>query len=263
MPTAYLLVSHGSRDPRPEIAMQQLAEMVWKKIPKNLTHKNHQQAITNVGVASPPFHDTLLGTAYLELNPQPLHAQISQFAQLTSQRWCYNAKNYLHLKILPLFLLPGVHVMEDIPAEVAQAQQNLGKDIILELQPYIGSHPGLQRLLKQQFTTPNTARIILAHGSRRPHANTQIEALATSLNAVTAYWSLQPSLETRVQELVTAGYREITIAPYFLFPGGITDAIANSTEALKLRFPGVSFHLAAPLGTNVELADLIWDLTQI
>ncbi len=231
MPTAYLLVSHGSRDPRPEIAMQQLAEMVGQKVRNHLITQSYNQSNSSVSVI--PLPDILLGTAYLELNPQPLHAQIRKFAELTSQRWCCDGKDYLHLKILPLFLLPGVHVVEDIPAEVAQAQQNLGKNIILELKPYIGSHRYLQRLLQQQFTTTNAARIIVAHGSRRPDANAQVEALGKNLNALVAYWSGEPDLETRVQELVTAGYREIAIAPYFLFPGGITDAIADSTEALK------------------------------
>jgi len=56
------------------------------------------------------------------------------------------------------------------------------------------------------------------------------------------------------------GYREIAILPYFLFSGGITDAIAQAVEALKLQFPGVSLYLAEPLGVSGELADLIGDL---
>ena len=57
-----------------------------------------------------------------------------------------------------------------------------------------------------------------------------------------------------------AGYQNIAILPYFLFPGGITDAIANHLVQLQLKFPGVTLQLAAPLGVNMELADIIWDL---
>jgi len=256
MVSAYLLVSHGSRDPRPAIAMEQLAELVCKKVQSNLVEGNYQENIVTRGVASPRC-ETLVGTAYLELNPEPLHEQMRKFALLTI------AQGYDRLKILPLFLLPGVHVMEDIPAQVVQAGQALGQDIIIDLQPYLGSHPGLGRLLwKQLATTKATARILLAHGSRRPESRSSVEALAATLGAVAAYWAVPPSLESQVRSLVNAGYGKIAIVPYFLFAGGITDAIALKQEELKLQFPEVSFQLADPLGASAELADLIWDLIE-
>jgi len=251
MPYAYLLVSHGSRDPRQEIAMQQLANLVNNKLESNL-----QRSIIG-GVVSPP-RCKLVGTAYLELKPEPLHEQIKRFAESAL------ASGYNRLKILPLFLLPGVHVMEDIPGEVALAQQALGEDIII-LQPYLGSHAGVQQLLAKQIAQSsenchNQAWILLTHGSRRPGSKKQVEAMAANLGVVVAYWSVAPSLESRVKELVSAGYEKINILPYFLFAGGITDAIARSSQELKLQFPAVRFQLAEPLGASAELADLIWDL---
>ncbi|MEH1820810.1 MAG: sirohydrochlorin chelatase [Nostoc sp.] len=241
MSSAYLLLSHGSRDRRPEIAMQQLARLVCHKLPKNSEH--------------------LVGIAALEMSSQPLHEQIQQFAKSAfGDR--NRSQNVNHLKIVPLFLLPGVHVMTDIPAEVALAQQATGEDIIIELQPYLGSHPNLDKLLAKQIATIKAeAWILLAHGSRRPGSQETVEAIAARLGAVTAYWAGPPSLESRVKELVTAGYPEIAILPYFLFAGGITDAIATSIEALKLQFSAVNFQLAQPLGASAELAELIWDLT--
>ena len=129
MPFAYLLVSHGSRDPRPVIAMQQLAELLYDKLQSNLTVCD--------GVASPLGCETLVGTAYLELSPEPLHEQIVKFGRNAANFGCNG------LKILPLFLLPGVHVMQDIPSEVALAQQVLSQDMMINLQPYLGSHPKL------------------------------------------------------------------------------------------------------------------------
>jgi len=35
-----------------------------------------------------------------------------------------------------------------------------------------------------------------------------------------------------------------------LFPGGITDAIAQSVEELKFQFPDAVLHLAEPLGAS-------------
>ncbi|MEH2441666.1 sirohydrochlorin chelatase [Nostoc sp.] len=246
MSFAYLLVSHGSRDPRPEVAMQQLARLVCDKLPKNYNALNSEH---------------LVGIAALEMSPQPLHEQIQQFAKgaFGNRK---PSQNQNRLKIVPLFLLPGVHVMTDIPAEVALAQQAIGEDIMIELQPYLGSHPNLEKLLVEQIATIKAeAWIFLAHGSRRPGSKETVEAMAASLSAVAAYWATPPSLESRVTELVTAGYKEIAILPYFLFAGGITDAIAASIEELKLQFPAVNFQLAQPLGASAELAELIWDLT--
>lgn len=234
MSSAYLLVSHGSRDPRPKIAMQQLAKLVAKK-----------------------WHisEKLVETGYLEVVSEPLHEQIKNFAQNAVAVGCDR------LKIIPLFLLPGVHVMTDIPGEVAQAQQTISQDILIELQPYLGSHPGLQTFLQQQIATIKAeAWILLSHGSRRPGSQQPVETIAANIGAVAAYWSMAPSLESQIRELVSAGCREIAILPYFLFSGGITDAIAQAVEALKLQFPGVSLYLAPPLGISGELADLIGDL---
>ncbi|QLE40534.1 sirohydrochlorin chelatase [Nostoc sp. C052] len=247
MSSAYLLLSHGSRDRRPEIAMQQLARLVCDKLPKNHNSVNSDEH--------------LVGIAALEMGSQPLHEQIQQFAK-SAFGGRNRSQNVNRLKIVPLFLLPGVHVMSDIPAEVALAQQATGEDIIIELQPYLGSHPNLEKLLAKQIATIKAeVWILLAHGSRRPGSQETVEAIAARLGAVTAYWAGPPSLESRVKELVTAGYREIAILPYFLFAGGITDAIATSIEALKLQFSAVNFQLAQPLGASAELAELIWDLT--
>ncbi|WP_414542898.1 sirohydrochlorin chelatase [Nostoc sp. CCY0012] len=234
MTSAYLLVSHGSRDPRPEVAMQQLAGLVSDKL-GNTKH--------------------LVGIAALELKPEPLHQQIKLFAHNILALGCDR------LKIIPLFLLPGVHVMTDIPVEIALAQHALGKDIILDLQPHLGIHPGLVTLLAQQMANMKAeTTILLAHGSRRPGSLQPIETIAAKLGAVTAYWAVPPSLKSRIQELVDAGKRKIAILPYFLFTGGITDAIAQSVETLKLQFPTVTFQLAAPLGASAELAEIIGDL---
>jgi sirohydrochlorin ferrochelatase len=197
----------------------------------------------------------LVGTACLELAPVPLHEQIREFGD-RALKYGYN-----RIEIVPLFLLPGVHVMEDIPAEVAIAQESLGHRLKLELKPHLGTHPGLIRLLAaKQATTKAEAGILLAHGSRRAGAKQPVEAIAQQLEMLSAYWAVPPSLASRVHELVTAGHEQIGIIPYFLFAGGITDAIASSVEQLQGQFPAVDIRLAEPLGASQELGLLILDL---
>lgn len=255
MSEAYLLVSHGSRDPRPQVAMEELARSLGDKLDGCL--KNNSTG----NILSPTKCDYQIGTGYLELHPQPLHQQIVDFSRKAIAQGCHR------LKILPLFLLSGIHVTEDIPEEVELAQklikQNFKEDISMELQPYLGSYFGLQTLLAKKINdTSVDGRIIVAHGSRRVEANSNIEAMAISLNAVAAYWAVSPSLKDIVVQLAADGKKKIDIIPYFLFAGGITDAIAQSIQDLKLLFPGVRFELYEPLGANGELIDLIWDLMQ-
>ncbi|MGH8002011.1 MAG: sirohydrochlorin chelatase [Brasilonema sp.] len=251
MASAYLLVSHGSRDPRPEIAIQHLVGLLCDKIQTDLS------ALATEHINSQLKCETLVGTAYLELNPEPLHQQIIKFGKNALNSGCHS------LKILPLFLLSGVHVMEDIPAQVALGKQVLGQDIKIFLQPYLGCHLGLERLLvKQLIARKADAKILLAHGSRRFEANAPVEAMAAKIGAVAAYLSVSPNLEARVQDLVAAGYKNLLTIPYFLFSGGMTDAVARRQEELKLQFPKVNFQLAEPLGASAELVELIWDLLE-
>lgn len=251
-PSAYLLVSHGSRDRRPQFAVEALAQLLREAWPQPARSPSPHGSIA---LLSPPTAP-LIATACLELAPQPLHQQIQLVAQQAL------AQGYDRLMILPLFLLAGVHVRVDLPAEVKLAQQTLGSAIDLHLCPHLGSHAALEALLAQTFAEfpQATARILLAHGSRRTPANRQIASLAESLQAVPAYWSVAPSLSDAIAEMSEAQQREIAIVPYFLFAGGITDAIAQSVQTLSAQFPDCKLHLAAPLGVTPGLANIAIDL---
>ena len=229
MTSAYLLVSHGSRDPRPQIAVSQLAQqlgLLWA----NQSH--------------------LIGTAQLELAPTPLHLQIVDFAQ------GLRVEKIEQLTILPLFLIPGVHVMDDIPAEVAIAQQLL-PEIKLIVAPFLGTSPCLTDLFTRHRLELPDRSIILAHGSRRGGGNAIVEELGTKLDLEPAYWSVSPSLTERVAEFARRGATEIGILPYFLFPGGITDAIAEMVAKLRQQFPQVSIALGEPIGNSTALTTTI------
>lgn len=255
-PVAYLLVSHGSRDPRPQIAIEQLAQQIAER-----TH-------------------SLVKSAVLELGPLPLHQQIQQFAQQA------RGAGYRSIKLLPLFLLQGVHVMEDIPTQVKLAQQQLKDQMPLAVCSHLGSHPYLWKLLlaepvlaNSELPNPPAAstsnppslnplnpihKILIAHGSRRPGSQALVEAAAAQLDALPAYWSVAPGLETQVTELVKQGVQQILILPYFLFEGGITDAIAQTVEHLGQQFPYTQLQLNRPFGATPEqldqLANLVLDL---
>ena len=279
---------HGSRDPRPAIAVERLAQLVSQELqqryhlrdegreaaphlsyvgdPQSSSHLLKPTAAPAPATICHP-HLPLVGTACLELGPQPLHQQIQQFGdRLLALKTHLKTQQILQvesplMQLVPLFLLPGVHVMEDIPAEVELAQTALGTNLNLRVSPYLGTHPNLAQLLATPMaTTAVDAWILLSHGSRRPEANDPIEAIATELNAVPAYWSVPPSLESTVADLVQMGHRRVGILPYFLFAGGITDAIAQLVTRLSWQFPDIELILAEPLGTSPALASLVLDL---
>ncbi|MDY6802234.1 MAG: sirohydrochlorin chelatase [Cyanobacteriota bacterium] len=247
MPSAYFLVSHGSRDPRPQESLAQLADRLSDRL--YLLTNNSKNG----------NEPSLVGSGTLELGPTTLHQQLLEFGRslLTLP--------ISEIQVIPLFLLPGVHVTEDIPAEIDILSQNLSySPISINLRPYIGSHPGMGDLLAAKMAVhPCDRWVLLSHGSRRPRGNEPVEKIAKYLehkcqtSVSTAYWSVSPSLDSQILALVREGHRQIGIVPYFLFKGGITEAIARSVEHFATEYPGVNFYLAEPLGASVELVELI------
>lgn len=236
---AYLLVAHGSRDPRPGREIARLGRHLSRRLP-----------------------DTPVGTAALECQPQPLHQQLQQFSDRVGRP--------VHL--LPLFLLPGVHVKEDIPEEVELARQNLPSDRPIEVLPYLGGHTHLADVVRCRMQNDQNACdawILIAHGSRRPGGNASVENLvslidtALSFPVLPAYWSVHPSLDSQLQHLIAAGHRRIGIFPYFLCQGGITDAITEQLHQFHHQHPQTHLHLTQPLCASAELVDLLMELAQV
>lgn len=228
--TAYLLVIHGSRDPRPGQAAQVLADQVGQALGDKC----------------------LVESASLECASVPLHQQIVDFGDRIFRL------GYRSLKIVPLFLSPGVHVREDIPEEVAFAQTQLGDRLSIDVLPFLGSYAGMVELLAQRIAqSPGAQVILMAHGSRRAGGNQPIEEMASQLGIATAYWSVAPKLMEQMQEGLNEGGKHIVIIPYFLFAGALTDAIAAMLEQVKLEHSDCAISLGEPLGETAEIIDLV------
>lgn len=241
MSTAYLLVSHGSSDPRHQKALTRMAHQVEQR----LQHRQAQHETV------PP----LIGTAVLEASGVSLAQQIEAFG------WQALTQGVQQLVVVPLFLLRGVHVTEDLPAEIAIARQRLSARLHLTCTVHLGAYSGLQSFLSARFgATSADARILLAHGSRKLAGNRGIHQMATLLQAEAAFWSVPPHLETQILELMQSGCQHVVILPYFLFAGAITDAITHQTEALAEQFPRLRLRLLSPLGASTALAGVIAEL---
>ncbi|MEO0988130.1 MAG: CbiX/SirB N-terminal domain-containing protein [Cyanobacteria bacterium J06639_14] len=171
------------------------------------------------------------------------------------------AQGFRQVIIVPLFLMAGVHVKEDLPQEIAIAQRLIPNRINLLCLPHLGSHASFTHFVASRLKTTTADRcLLLAHGSRRHASNRSVRQLGASLDAEVAFWSVAPDLETQIIEMMQQGYQHIAIAPYFLFPGSITDAITRRTEDIAERLSQLSLRLLAPLGTSTDLGRAVAEI---
>ncbi|AUC62397.1 Sirohydrochlorin cobaltochelatase [Cyanobacterium sp. HL-69] len=232
--TGYLLVVHGSRNSQYQIYLDTLANLTRQALEKKAI-KSH------------------LETAYLELSQQSLGEKITKFAH-----FCHE-KGYKQIKILPLFLFSGTHVMEDIPEESAIALKNTSKiGIDIKILPHLGSEDSVTDLLEQKYQKyPNHARLLISHGTRLEKGKKEAQLLAQKTSAKLTFWSMNPFYDQTIIDLLESGTKNIAMLPYFLFPGKILKAIVLRAEEIKTQYDNVNIQIIDPLGATSELADII------
>jgi len=113
---------------------------------------------------------------------------------------------------------------------------------------------------------PDTAVIIVDHGSRLPAANAMLDDVVAMYQAETgvaivepAHMELaHPTMEEAAARCVERGARTVVVHPYFLAPGRhSTNDIPAMVAALKPRYADVQFVVTAPLGVDVAMASIM------
>jgi sirohydrochlorin cobaltochelatase len=228
MSFAYLLIVHGSRDANYAVALSDLGQRCQAQLEP----------------------DALLTVACLELAAVDLPTQIQQFAAAAL------ATNRPAIKVLPLFLAPGVHSTIDIPQAIEIARSALPPQCELTLLDSIG-HQMLEVLPAIRQQLPPTS-ILLVHGSRNPASF--LSDLATTLDLELIAWAIPTPGAQRFADWAAAcpgQTQQVGILLYFLFPGKITTAITESVNELRSRFPAVDWQLTAPLAIQNSLVSKI------
>jgi sirohydrochlorin ferrochelatase len=114
--------------------------------------------------------------------------------------------------------------------------------------------------------TRKTALLLIAHGSRRPEANADLEYVAARLRERGRYPDVQvsflelaePSIDGGGALCAGRGARDVVLLPYFLSPGKhVVEDLAAARDRLAAAFPGVRFVLAEPLGRHPLLLDVL------
>jgi sirohydrochlorin cobaltochelatase len=237
-PSAYFLISHGSRDPRPYQALDACATLV------------RQILLLRQSVGGWP----MVGIGVLEFGQQPLAVQIATFAQRVARHGIQK------IFLIPLFLSAGNHVNQDIPTAIGQAADQLPKNVFLHLCAPLGTHAQMKMLVQQRMADNACDHwILLAHGTRRTDGNQVVEALATQLQALPAYWSIQPNLEAQLQTLDSLTQQRVGIMPYFLFTGSIIDTIRTTANQLQLQLTHLELFITQPLNPSPLMAQMLLD----
>jgi len=123
-----------------------------------------------------------------------------------------------------------------------------------------------EQLRENEMSDSRTALLLIAHGSRRPDANADLEFVAAELRTrgcypiiCVSYLELaEPNIEGGGEQCVGAGATEVILLPYFLSPGvHVVEDLTAARNTLRVRFPHVRFVLAEPLGRHPLLVDVV------
>jgi sirohydrochlorin cobaltochelatase len=238
--SAFFLVAHGSRDPRSQVNLAQWADAFRHRL------RQSEETLDS---------GKWVQTGILEGAEIPLAQQLIDFADQV------RGQGVRKIAVLPLFLLAGVHVLEDIPAALAIAQKHLGDRVQLQLRYHLGSHPRMADLLRRNMQGAAVDQwILLSHGTRRPGGKQAIETIATQLGAIPAYWSVPPHLGDCLAALHQGEPQRIGILPYFMGASGILDTISTELSDLELRFNKLNLWIAPPLQPTAIAIEFLMDL---
>jgi sirohydrochlorin ferrochelatase len=163
--------------------------------------------------------------------------------------------------VTPLLLASAFHARVDIPAIIADA----GVDVLVA--DTLGEDPRLVRVLRQRLSEAapaedrrDTGVLVVAVGSSHSEANAATDTLAEALAHRSRWAGVRvayatgpaPSVQSGIEELRELGAKQVTLAPWFVAHGRITDRIAAIASAQALT-------LAQPLGAHRLVAATVLD----
>jgi len=163
--------------------------------------------------------------------------------------------------VTPLLLASAFHARVDIPAIIADA----GADVLVA--DTLGEDPRLVRVLRQRLSEAapagdrrDTGVLVVAVGSSHTEANVATDTLAAALAHGSRWAGVRvayatgpaPSVQSGIEELRELGAKQVTLAPWFVAHGRITDRIAAIASAQGLI-------LAQPLGAHRLVAATVLD----
>jgi sirohydrochlorin ferrochelatase len=110
-----------------------------------------------------------------------------------------------------------------------------------------------------------TALLLIAHGSRHPEANADLDHVARGLEGrghaivEASYLELAaPTIDEGGSRCVARGAGRVVLLPYFLSAGvHVRRDLTAARDRLAAAHPGVEFRLAEPLGRHPLLLEVV------
>ncbi len=243
-----VFIGHGSRNPN-----------------SNKYFKNLLSAYGNL------HPDTEISYGYIEQAKPNIDEALEKAAQKKS------GKNNLPIIVAPILLFRGSHANKDIPEALAKVSRRypqnhfhvsevLGVDLKLAKLAYQRiKQTGLFKQENQVIT--QTAIIYLGRGSQNQQVRQDFQKQLLLLQkqsypsfgwVLPAFCSMQqPSLKETLAKIPLLGAKQVIVVPHLLFPGILTQKAQNDIQAYSIQYPKPSIHLAAPLGIDSLLLELI------
>jgi sirohydrochlorin ferrochelatase len=164
--------------------------------------------------------------------------------------------------VAPLLLADAYHAQVDIPSLIARSgvRPALQADVL-------GEDDRLVRVMHERLAELGVSRLdgevgvlVVAVGTSRAQVNRRTGIVASSLNRGTRWAGAaaafasgpQAGLEGAARRLRRRGARRLVIAPWFLAPGRITDAVAAYANDHDIA-------MAEPLGAHRLVAETLLD----
>jgi sirohydrochlorin ferrochelatase/(2Fe-2S) ferredoxin len=238
MKTALLVVGHGSRDAAANAEFEAL--------------------VCAYRAARPELE---VGWGYVELAEPALSDALRDLARRAD-----------HVVVLPLFLFAAGHVKNDLPLALHAARREFPAVRFTPVRA-LGVHPALAELaferaqaaLAESPDSPKTAVLVVGRGSSDPDANGDFCKIVRLIAEGRSFsWVLpcfigitKPLFEDAVELVARARPDRIVVVPYFLFGGRLITKLRAEVAAFRQRYPWIRVELAAHLGTDERLLELM------
>ena len=237
---AFLVVGHGTRDPRGVGEFHELIDLVRER---------------NPGLP--------VEGGFIELSRPPISDCVNRLAEEGARK----------VAAVPLMLLAAGHAKDDIPATlVREGIDHPGMGF--RYGRALGVRPELLELMDERISAvvpeaekPGTAVLVVGRGSSDPDANSDIAKITRLFYEGRPYPMVEsafismtpPGVGEGLDRLRRLGAARVVVFSYFLFTGVLEDRIKEQAEAFAAGHPDVEVRYAGYFGPNELVADLLME----
>jgi sirohydrochlorin cobaltochelatase len=235
---AFLVVGHGSRDPRGAEEFHELVGLVRER---------------NPGLP--------VEGGFIELSRPPIGECVDRLAEGGAR----------DVAAVPLMLLAAGHAKDDIPATlVGEGIEH--PEMGFRYGRALGVRPELLELMEERISSvvpegekPETAVLVVGRGSSDPDANSDVAKIARLFYEGRRYPMVEsafismtpPGVREGLDRCRRLGARRVVVFSYFLFTGVLEERIRHEAEGFAAEHADVEVRYAGYFGPDGRVADLL------